>query len=108
MTSYLTIGALVIALGAVGYGAFQSVRLADAQADLATVTSDLDAANDRIERQSRQADAVQKSLSSERDRAVTSEAQAAELKERIARMEGTAADGPVAPVLKDTIMGLSP
>ena len=107
MTGYLTIGALVVTVAAVTFAGAQSTRLADAQAILATVQSDLDAANARIERQSRQADAVKKSLSTERDRAVSSERLAADLKEKIARLEGTAADGPVAPVLKDTIRGLS-
>ena len=102
MTGYLLAGTALIALAAVAVAGVQSSRLADAQSSLATVQSDLDAARHNLDRIARE------KATTERDQAVTREIAMSKLQARIASMAGTAADGPVAPVLVDTIRGLAP
>ncbi|MEO9789417.1 MAG: hypothetical protein ABJF67_17670 [Aurantimonas coralicida] len=103
MTSYLLGGISIVALVAVGFAGVQSSRLSTAQADLATTRTELDVSEARR----RGADSAHREIV-EQLAAVSKQADAAArreaaLRERIARDTNTDRDGPVAPVLADTI-----
>lgn len=106
MTSYLLAGISLVALTAVAFAGVQSSRLASTKADLATFRTELEISEAHRHLAESAHRGILKKLAAVSRQADAAARREAALRERIARDTDTDRDGPVAPVLRDTIEDL--
>ena len=114
MNGYIIAALAGVSILAVGVAGFQSYRVASISGDLdgvrqtlSSTQSDLEAERSSRAEADRAYRMTQAVLADERQRADAANRTSTALREQIARDAGTDRDGPTAPVLEDTIKGLS-